>query len=505
MARRLADGRRIVNIGGWAYAMDSEHDYYSILDVPRDASDADIRRAFRTLAKEHHPDSRGAGNGGDSTECDFRLITEAYETLKDSNRRAAYDRELDNARQLESQASRSGKRSFAIGLGVGILIAIVAVGVVNTIDRAGRMGGEKAQDSLKGVVGSENAEDAGLQVTPERNKLRESVAPEPLRSEIEKAPPSPAPAQPASAAPSLDSSSKLLPVSEEAGGKAFEKSSAEPIEVVTGRKKTLRIQPGKGLTQGFTDCHSCPEMVVVPAGDAVMGSRVEGDGSHSEEAPAHRIHIARPLAISKTVVSAGNWRACVDAGVCRLSLSSLLAVGPRVAATRVSWPDAKTYVGWLSQTTGWRYRLLTEAEWEYAARAGKGRGPMEPEADGRYAKDTSGLFPRLRFGHFAAAGPNSWGIQGGGVLEWVEDCWHGRYDKAPEDASPWLSAADGDCAYRVVRGNASAGGGLGWRPSARSREFAETKAPTLGFRVAREISAPAKTALEGNENIRRRP
>jgi len=141
--------------------MDSEHDYYSILDVPRGASDADIRRAFRTLAKEHHPDSRQAGNGEDSAKRDFRVIIEAYETLKDSSRRAAYDQELDEARQLEVRSSRSGKRSFAIGLGVGILLAIIAVGIVNTIDRAGRMGGEKTQDSLKGVVASEKAGNAG--------------------------------------------------------------------------------------------------------------------------------------------------------------------------------------------------------------------------------------------------------------------------------------------------------------------------------------------------------
>lgn len=494
--------------------MDSEHDYYSILDVPRGASDADIRRAFRTLAKQHHPDSRRAGDGGDSAKRDFRLITEAYETLKDSSRRAAYDQELDEARQLEARSSRSGKRSFAIGLGVGILLAIIAVGVVNTIDRAGRMGGEKTQDSLKGVVASEKAANAG-DVSPEQNKVREAIAKPPSSSEASKSPPSPAPAQTAWAASSpADAASKAPPEHQAPIAFGASKSSGEPIEVVTGpggRKKTLRVQPGKGLTQSFTDCLSCPEMVVIPAGEALMGSRVESDGSRWEEAPAHRIQLTKPLAISKTVISAGNWRACVDAGVCRLSLSSLLAVGPRVAATRVSWPDAKTYVGWLSQTTGWRYRLLTEAEWEYAARAGKGRGPMEPEAGGRYATDTSGLFPRVRFGHFAA-GPNAWGIQGGGVLEWVEDCWHGSYDHAPEDASPWLSADGGDCAERVVRGNASAGGGLGWRPSARNKEFAETKAPTLGFRVAREISAPAKeiaapakTALEGNENIRRQP
>src|SRR5271166_4691029 len=141
--------------------MDSEHDYYSILDVPRDASDADIRRAFRSLAKEHHPDSRGAGNGGGSAERDFRLITEAYETLKDSNRRAAYDREFDEPRQLKTYSPQSGKRSFAAGLGVGIVLAIVVVGAANYIGKAGRMGGEKAQDSLKGVVISENAADAG--------------------------------------------------------------------------------------------------------------------------------------------------------------------------------------------------------------------------------------------------------------------------------------------------------------------------------------------------------
>jgi formylglycine-generating enzyme required for sulfatase activity len=507
--------------------MDSEHDYYSILDVPRDASDAEIRRAFRALAKEHHPDSRGPAGKSGTAERDFRLITEAYERLKDSNRRAAYDREFDEARQLRSYSPspRSGKRSFAAGLGVGIVLAIVAVGAANYIGNAGRKGGEKAQDSLKGVVISENVADAGRPVSPERNKSREAVA-NPSQPEIEKTPPSPAPSQRAWRAPSpVDASSTLMAdrqassVSGEPSGKSNEKSAqttplapAEPIEVVSGpsgRRKTLRIQPGKGLAHSFTDCPLCPEMVVIPAGEALMGSRMEGDGAHSEEAPAHRIHLARPLAISKTVISAGNWRACVDAGVCRLSLSSLLAVGPRVAATRISWSDAKAYVGWLSQITGWRYRLLTEAEWEYAVRAGKGRGPMEPEPGGRYTadtmKDTSGLFPRVRFGHFTAAGPNAWGIQGGGVLEWVEDCWHGSYDQAPDDASPWLSGVGGDCASRVVRGNADAAGGLGWRPSARSKEFVETKAPTLGFRVAREIAAPAKTALEGTESARRQP
>ena len=325
-----------------------------------------------------------------------------------------------------------------MGLGAGILLAVVAVGAVAYIGRAGHGGGEKAQDSLQRFTVSEKPADAGSTISPQQNiKAQEDVEGSSLSTEARKSPQSPPAPQPAWTAPAPIDVSSSLPAerhaaftSGESDGKPYDKSvrsgaiaPREPIEIIIGlpdHKKTLRLQPGKGLTQSFSDCPYCPEMMLVPAGETLMGSRVEGDGARSEEAPAHRIHLNRPVAISKTVISAGSWRRCVDAGVCRLTLSSLLAVGPREAATRISWSDAKTYVGWLSQTTGWRYRLLTEAEWEYAARAGKGRGAMEPEAGGRYTvdtmKDTSGLFPRVRYGRFTAAGPNAWGLQGGGVL-----------------------------------------------------------------------------------------
>ena len=503
--------------------MDSEHDYYAILGVPRAASDAEIRRAFRALAKEHHPDSRRGDKSGAEAR-DFRLITEAYETLKDANRRAAYDHEFYDARQLETASPRPGKRSFAAGIGVGIMLALIVAGAVNNIGHILRPGGGKAQDSLKSAESSGSVPDAARAVSPELNQARKDEADSFPPPEAEPTLPSLAPSQaafePLSAAdtpPKPQSSRGTAPLSGEPAAKQSEKSiepvivaPGEPIEFTTGspgHKKTIRLVPGKGLTQSFSDCRSCPEMIVIPAGEALMGTRPEGATSHKEESPAHRIRLAKPLAISKSVISAGNWQACVDAGVCRLNLSSLLAAGPRVAATRISWSDAQTYAGWLSQTTGWHYRLLTEAEWEYAVRAGKGRGPMEPESGERYAtgttKETGGFFPRVRFGHFTTAGPNAWGLQGGGVLEWVEDCWHGTYNHAPDDASPWL--AGGDCTYRVVRGNADAAGGLGWRPSSRSKDFAETKSPTLGFRVAREIPAPAKTALEGIESARRQP
>jgi formylglycine-generating enzyme required for sulfatase activity/curved DNA-binding protein CbpA len=496
--------------------MHSTRDFYTILGVPRRASDIEIRRAFRALAKEHHPDSRQVES--DAPEHDFRLITEAYETLKDPARRAAYDEELNQERQLSAPSSKSGKPpfAFAAGLAVGVAIALFAVGAFFFFGRG--KSGDKAQDSLTSAAVLREAGKPAAEVSPgTAAAVAKAEAPSKAgssfaKTESEASPktgagianpdatlaedakpdtaPSPeerAPDRISSAPARLAEPRAAFPMPERRGtDRGRPLGPGESLAFAVGKsdgEQVLRLTPGKGLTESFADCPNCPQMVVIPSGHTIMGSRPESDGFRSEEAPPHRIALSRPLAISKSAVSAQNWRACVDAGVCRLTLSSLLAVGPRVAATRVSWFDAKAYVEWLSQTTGWRYRLLTEAEWEYAARAGQ---RTEQSGRERYALD-SGAFPRVRFDHVAGLGPNSWGIQSGNVLEWVEDCWHSSYDLAPADASPWLSTSGGDCAYRVVRGNAKASGAFGWRPSARAREFADASAPTLGFRVAREI------------------
>ncbi len=275
---------------------------------------------------------------------------------------------------------------------------------------------------------------------------------------------------------------------------------AGSIEVAAGinaNETVLRLVPGNGIVESFTDCTNCPELVIMPAGQATMGARPGNDGYHADEAPAHKIHIRKPLAVSKYKVSFGNWRACVEAGGCRPILSPLLAQGVHVPVTRVSWFDAKAYAEWLSQTTGRRYRLLSEAEWEYAARSGSVK-PLQDRAVLETIRNAGALVFRPRQRFWAGAAPNAWGIHamGANVLEWVEDCWHGSYDQAPSDASAWLSGASGDCAYRVVRGSGMLGGEFaGRRLSARAREFADTRAPTLGFRVAREIPIPTKTAL----------
>ena len=276
-------------------------------------------------------------------------------------------------------------------------------------------------------------------------------------------------------------------------------------DIATGARATetiLRLHPGNGLKESFSDCAACPEMVTVPGGQTVIGARPESHGYRPEEGPAHKIAIQRPFAVSKHGISAENWRACVDAGICRPTLASYLTAGPGIPATRVSWFDAKTYVEWLSKSTGRRYRLLSEAEWEYTAQAGKASdaaAKLDGQAAGR------GAVPGVL--HLGGAGlkqlgetkPNGWGVYPlpGNLLEWVEDCWHGSYAQAPQDGSPWLSGSGGDCAYRVVRGVAAAGGDFGGkRLAGRARESADARSPALGFRIARDLNALSKTALD---------
>ena len=156
----------------------------------------------------------------------------------------------------------------------------------------------------------------------------------------------------------------------------------------------------------------------------------------------------------------------------------------------VSWGDAKQYVGWLSQLTGKEYRLLTEAEWEYAARAGARTRYSWGDGLGTGNADCDGCGSPWDLKQPAPVGsfrPNAWGLYDmhGNVWEWVEDSWHETYDGAPRDGSAWL--AGGDPSFRVVRGGSWRNDSELVRAAVRVRRHINVRFDTLGFRVARTL------------------
>ncbi len=200
------------------------------------------------------------------------------------------------------------------------------------------------------------------------------------------------------------------------------------------------ITPGTS----FRECPEFPEMVVVPAGSFEMGD-LSGSGD-SDERPIHKVTIPRPFAVGRYEVTFDQWDACVGESGCeRRWRDNRWGRGSR-PVLYVSWKDAREYVAWLSRKTGKPYRLLSEAEWEYAARAGTttkyywGNSFNIDYVNIRRASSPVGSLL-----------PNGFGLHdmSGNVYEWVQDCYHDSYKGAPIDGTAWTS---GDCGKRVIRG-----------------------------------------------------
>jgi formylglycine-generating enzyme required for sulfatase activity len=258
-----------------------------------------------------------------------------------------------------------------------------------------------------------------------------------------------------------------------------------------------RAEPAVGVYPGqaFKDCATCPEMVVVPAGSFMMGSPPGEKVRTDDEGPQHRVTIAQPFAVGKTEVTFAEWDACVDDGGCGTYRPEDEGWGRgRQPVINVSWNDAQAYVKWLSDKTEKDYRLLTEAEWEYAARAGTttpfyfGRtiSPDQANYNGEYTYDggPKGVYREKTtpVGSFPA---NAFGLHDvhGNVLEWVEDCWHENYSGSPIDGAAWKSG--GDCDRRVLRGGSWYDLPRFVRSANRLRYFPGVRDLDAGFRVAR--------------------
>ena len=258
-------------------------------------------------------------------------------------------------------------------------------------------------------------------------------------------------------------------------------ASPRLLQRIQAVERLVNIKPQAGPAVGtvFRDCEGCPEMVVVPAGEYLMGSPTSEEGRADDEGPRHRVTIGEPFAVGVYEVTRGEYaRFVAETGHATGDSCWTYESGewkdrsgrswrdPGFAQTDwhpaacVSWDDVQGYMRWLSKETGWEYRLLSESEWEYVARAGTttpfhtGRTISTDQAnyDGNYTYGggREGEY-RERTVPVGSFGPNGFGLHDvhGNVWEWTQDCWNESYRGAPVDGSAWER---GDCGRRVVRG-----------------------------------------------------
>jgi formylglycine-generating enzyme required for sulfatase activity/serine/threonine protein kinase len=246
--------------------------------------------------------------------------------------------------------------------------------------------------------------------------------------------------------------------------------------------------PGAGRTAWFKDCDTCPEMVVVPAGAFMMGSPEAEEARAADEGPQRRLMLAKPFALARFEVTFEEWDACAGAGGCRHKADDWGWGRQKRPVIDVSWTDAGEYAAWLSKSTGKSYRLPTEAEWEYAARAGTTTpfwwGSMaathRANYDGTYTLGVASAGEyRERTTAVGTFEPNPWGLHDmhGNVGEWVEDCY------APNYAA---KAAGPSCA-RIVRGGSWTSHPRAVRAAYRTRADGGQRSASTGFRVARSL------------------
>ncbi|MFN9007496.1 MAG: SUMF1/EgtB/PvdO family nonheme iron enzyme, partial [Hyphomonadaceae bacterium] len=259
----------------------------------------------------------------------------------------------------------------------------------------------------------------------------------------------------------------------------------------------------KRMQVSFRDCPTCPEMMTLPAGKFIMGSPDNEKGRSSVEGPLREITISQPFAVSVFELSWKQWDACVNAGECN-QVNERSGMGGDLPV-RLSLQNIQSYINWISRTTGKPYRLLSEAEWEYAARAGtSGRwsnnaneaqlcrianhldAPTRFVLSNEYCSDGFGIHKYAPVGSFE---PNDFGLHDmhGNAWELVEDCYNGNYVGAPVDGTAWRK---GLCTLRVMRGGHSSAPPHNIRSA--SRYFIDTRDidTYVGLRVALTLHSP---------------
>ncbi|RZS57115.1 SUMF1/EgtB/PvdO family nonheme iron enzyme [Sphaerotilus mobilis] len=240
--------------------------------------------------------------------------------------------------------------------------------------------------------------------------------------------------------------------------------------------------------QVVKDCDVCPELVVIPGGSFVMGLSASETGRASDERPQRAVAV-KGFLLGKYEVTQGEWKAVMGSNP-----SGFKDCGDRCPVEEVSWNEVQEYLKRLNAKSGKAYRLASEAEWEYAARAGTttpfstGQTITAAQAnfDGNYTYNggPKGEY-RSKTVTVGSFGANIFGLHDmhGNVWEWVQDAWHDNYSGAPSDGSAWMNG--GDQSRRVLRGGSWSSTPHRLRSASRFFDAPDDRSETVGFRVAR--------------------
>jgi formylglycine-generating enzyme required for sulfatase activity len=339
-------------------------------------------------------------------------------------------------------------------------------------------------------------------------------------------PPAAPPGGPAPSKPAETVTAAVFPVSGPCGPGAVTASFASRCAAPLAAAEERGLKP----KDTFKECDNCPEMVVVPAGSFTMGSPFSEKERLAEEGPQRTVTIGKPFAVGKFHITVDQFAAFVaetgyDAGSkCNTFFEAGtgnwvekqvswrnpgFTQGGSHPAVCVNWNDAKNYVAWLAQKTGKTYRLLTEAQWEYAARARTEPGAYPRNSFGNDEKDlcrygngadqtaknigatsstaapcNDGYAYTSPAGSFAANGFGLYDMQGN-AWQLTEDCWHDSYAGAPSDDRAWTF---GGCGSRVVRGGAWNVSPRNLRAASRIWHSTGFRGIDVGFRVGRTLT-----------------
>ena len=241
-------------------------------------------------------------------------------------------------------------------------------------------------------------------------------------------------------------------------------------------------KPGYPFHDGLCDGENGPAMVVVPAGSFCMGCVSNDDQCESSEKPPHNVTIESPFALSVHKVTVEDYHRFAPPD--KVNDEGATDSHSRVPVTNVSWNDARRYAQWLSTQTGERYRLASEAEWEYAARAGSS-GTYNCDPTNVNCANCESRWDNKQTASEGAA-PDAFGLHymHSNVWEWVQDCWYPTYRGAPTDGSARLVCY---CTDRVLRGGCSPGTTSGLGTTQRRPWSSANRHDGIGFRVARKV------------------